>query len=191
MSKVGSFGAGPVLLAAAFTLASPAARAEDIALDTIDVASPSPIAAAPAGGAGAGGAFPVGVLPVVTTTFSPVTVVTQGEIARQQPRTLGDALFDRPGLSATTYAPGGASRPIIRGLDTGRVRIQENGIGVQDVSDLGEDHAVPINPLVANRIEVIRGPASLRYGSQAIGGVVSVEDNRIPTLPRRTDSPGG
>ncbi len=184
MGKVGSFGAGPVLLAAAVTLAGPAARAEDIALDTIDVASPSPIAAAPTGGAGsgAGSAFPVGVLPVVTTTFSPVTVVTQGEILRQQPRTLGDALFDRPGLSATTYAPGAASRPIIRGLDTGRVRIQENGIGVQDVSDLGEDHAVPINPLVANRIEVIRGPASLRYGSQAIGGVVSVEDNRIPTF---------
>ncbi|MET7242267.1 TonB-dependent receptor [Methylobacterium sp. EM32] len=184
MGKVGSFGAGPVLLAAAVTLAGPA-RAEEIALDTIDVASPSPIAAAPSGGgAGAGvpGTFPVGVLPVVTTTFSPVTVVTREDIVRQQPRTLGDALFDRPGLSATTYAPGAASRPIIRGLDTSRVRIQENGIGVHDVSDLGEDHAVPINPLIANRIEVIRGPASLRYGSQAIGGVVSAENNRIPTL---------
>ena len=67
----------------------------------------------------------------------------------------------------------GANRPIIRGLDNFRVRIQENGIGVQDVSTIGEDHAVPINPLVNDRIEVIRGPATLRYGSQAIGGVVS------------------
>ncbi|WP_163278966.1 TonB-dependent receptor, partial [Klebsiella aerogenes] len=81
------------------------------------------------------------------------------ELQRAQPTSLGDALFDRPGLSASTFAPGSASRPIIRGLDNSRVRIQENGTGVQDVSDLGEDHAVPINPLVNDRIEVIRGPA--------------------------------
>jgi iron complex outermembrane receptor protein len=119
---------------------------------------------------------------VVTNTFSPVTVVTAEQIARDQPRTLGDALSDRPGISASTYAPGAASRPIIRGLDNNRVRIQENGVGIQDVSELGEDHGVPINPLVANRIEVIRGPASLRFGSQAIGGVVSAENNRVPTF---------
>ncbi|RVU16187.1 TonB-dependent receptor [Methylobacterium oryzihabitans] len=159
----------------------PAVRAEDVRLDEIVVSSPSPIVAAPTGGRAAN-PFPAGVLPVVTNTFSPVTVVTGADIASAQPRTLGDALFDRPGLSATTYAPGAASRPIIRGLDTTRVRIQENGIGSQDVSDLGEDHAVPINPLVNRRIEVIRGPAALRYGSQAIGGVVSAENDRIPTF---------
>ncbi|ACL56186.1 TonB-dependent receptor [Methylobacterium nodulans] len=169
--------AGRARLVALGVLTAGAAQAEDIRLDEITVSSPSPIvgrAAAPAGG----GLGP-GVLPVVTDTFSPVTVIGRSDIVREQPRTLGDALFDRPGLSATTYAPG-ANRPIIRGLDTSRVRIQENGIGVQDVSDLGEDHAVPINPLVSDRIEVIRGPATLRYGSQAIGGVVSAENRRIP-----------
>ncbi len=110
-----------------------------------------------------------------------MTVITRSEIERDQPRTLGDALFDRPGISGTSYAPGAASRPIIRGLDNARVRIQENGIGNGGVSDLGEDHAVPVNPLVADRIEVIRGPATLRYGSGAIGGVVSADDNRVPT----------
>ncbi|WP_163363780.1 TonB-dependent receptor plug domain-containing protein, partial [Enterobacter cloacae] len=74
-------------------------------------------------------------------------VVTSDQIARDQPRTLGDALSDRPGISSSTYAPGAASRPIIRGLDNARVRIQENGIVSGDVSELGEDHAVPINPL--------------------------------------------
>ncbi|MGG3815567.1 TonB-dependent receptor, partial [Methylorubrum rhodesianum] len=126
------------------------------------------------------------VLLVVANTFSPVTVVPQERIARDQPRTLGDALFDRPGISASTYAPGAASRPIIRGLDNARVRIQENGIVNGGVSDLGEDHAVPVNPLNSGRIEVIRGPATLRYGSGAIGGVVSAENNQVPTfIPAR------
>ncbi|MDQ0447410.1 iron complex outermembrane receptor protein [Methylobacterium aerolatum] len=121
-------------------------------------------------------------LAVPTDTFSPVAVVTREQIDRDQPKTLGDALFDRPGISGTTYAPGAASRPVIRGLDNARVRIQENGIANGGVSDLGEDHTVPVNPLVADRIEVIRGPATLRYGSGAIGGVVSTEDNRVPTF---------
>ena len=68
----------------------------------------------------------------------------------------------------------------MRGLDTYRVRIQENGIGASGVSELGEDHAVPLDPLAAERIEVVRGPATLRWGSQAIGGVVNATNNRIP-----------
>ena len=68
----------------------------------------------------------------------------------------------------------------MRGLDTYRVRIQENGIGSSGVSELGEDHAVPLDPLAAERIEVVRGPATLRWGSQAIGGVVNATNNRIP-----------
>ena len=63
-----------------------------------------------------------------------------------------------------------------------RVRIQENGTNVGDVSALGEDHAVPIDPLASQRIEVIRGPATLRYGSEAIGGVVEATNNRIPSF---------
>ncbi|AWN46181.1 TonB-dependent receptor [Methylobacterium terrae] len=172
-----------ILGAASLGLGAPGAGAEEIALDEISVAAASPVAGAGTGGGTSGpGRVPLGVLPVVTDAFSSVTVVPASELIRSQPTSLGDALFDKPGLSASTFAPGSASRPIVRGLDNNRVRIQENGTGVQDVSDLGEDHAVPINPLVNDRIEVIRGPAALRYGSQAVGGVVSAENNRIPTF---------
>lgn len=175
--------AGTILSAPVYAglFATPARAQQAVALDEISVTSPSPIQA---GQPTVGNAAPlqIGILPVATNTFSPVTVVTQDQIARDQPRTLGDALFDRPGISSTTYAPGAASRPIIRGLDNARVRIQENGIVNGGVSDLGEDHAVPVNPLVSDRIEVIRGPATLRYGSGAIGGVVSADNNRVPTF---------
>ncbi|MER2251642.1 TonB-dependent receptor [Methylorubrum podarium] len=165
-------------------LAATPLQAEEVALDEISVTSDR--SARRTGEGAAAGPAPdpagrLGVLPVVTDRISTVTVVSGADLARSQPTSLGEALFDRPGLSATTYAPGSASRPIIRGLDNHRVRILENGTGVQDMSDLGEDHAVPINPLINDRIEVIRGPAGLRYGSQAVGGVVSVENNRIPT----------
>ncbi|WP_244500768.1 TonB-dependent receptor plug domain-containing protein, partial [Methyloceanibacter marginalis] len=71
-------------------------------------------------------------------------------------------------------------------LDSYRIRIQENGIGTHDVSAISEDHAIPIDPSDADKIEVVRGPSTLRYGSQAIGGVVSVENQRVPTyLPER------
>lgn len=180
--------AGAVLSAAPGTV--PALRAQEATtLEEISVTSVSPIQGRPAAPSPAPAtlsARAAEVLPVVTNTFSPVTVVPQERIARDQPRTLGDALFDRPGISASTYAPGAASRPIIRGLDNARVRIQENGIVNGGVSDLGEDHAVPVNPLNASRIEVIRGPATLRYGSGAIGGVVSTENNQVPTfIPAR------
>ncbi|MEZ0252490.1 MAG: Plug domain-containing protein, partial [Methylobacteriaceae bacterium] len=160
--------AGAVLTGVPGTVLS--ARAQEAAtLEEISVTSVSPIQGRPAAPAAPSPVVPFAraaeVLPVVTNTFSPVTVVPQERIARDQPRTLGDALFDRPGISASTYAPGAASRPIIRGLDNARVRIQENGIVNGGVSDLGEDHAVPVNPLNASRIEVIRGPATLRYGS--------------------------
>jgi iron complex outermembrane receptor protein len=162
-------------------------RAQGTTLPEIVVTSPSPILSrpdtplpelrpAPDGGVAAG------VLPVVTDTFSPVAVVPGSEIVSQQPVDLGAALFERPGISGSTYAPNAANRPIIRGQENFRVRVQENGINAGDVSALGEDHAVPISPLVQDRIEVIRGPATLRYGSTAIGGVVSAENNRIPTF---------
>ncbi|GMA75095.1 hypothetical protein GCM10025880_15120 [Methylorubrum aminovorans] len=181
--------AGVVLTVAPGTIAAAQAQAT-ATLDEISVTSVSPVQARPAAPVAPAAAAPFAraaeVLPVATSTFSPVTVVPQERIARDQPRTLGDALFDRPGISASTYAPGAASRPIIRGLDNARVRIQENGIVNGGVSDLGEDHAVPVNPLNAGRIEVIRGPATLRYGSGAIGGVVSVENNQVPTfIPAR------
>ena len=152
-------------------------------LPEIVVTSPTPILARPETPQPPGGTVgPVGVLPVVDSAFAPVTILTASDIEREPRRSLGDLLFTRPGSSASTYAPGIASRPIVRGLDNFRVRVQENGIGVQDVSELGEDHAVPVDPLVADQVEVIRGPATLRYGSTAIGGVVSATNNRIPSF---------
>src|SRR4051812_26486533 len=119
--------------------------------------------AAPAGPA-------AGTLPVVTDQFATVTVVPNEEIRRNGSSTLGDLLFNKPGITGSGFAPGASSRPIIRGLDVNRVGIVENGIGGGGASDLGEDHFVPIDPLSTNQIEVIRGPATLRYGSQSIGG---------------------
>ncbi|HEX2839861.1 TonB-dependent receptor [Hyphomicrobium sp.] len=113
--------------------------------------------------------------------FVPVTVATEREISATNGQTITDTLDTKPGIVGTNFAPG-ANRPIIRGLDSYRVRTQENGIGTHDVAAISEDHAIPVDPNAADRIEVVRGPATLRYGSQAIGGVVSVENERIPTF---------
>ncbi|WP_395337426.1 TonB-dependent receptor [Novosphingobium sp. BL-8H] len=116
------------------------------------------------------------------------TPAIAAKVGRQQVLLAGgasiaDALKDVPGISATGFAAG-ASRPIIRGMDATRVRILEDGISSADVSDIGPDHGVPIDPLAARDIEVVRGAGTLRYGSQAIGGVVNVLNNRVPmTLP--------
>lgn len=133
---------------------------------------------------------PPGTLLISDDAFVPVTVVTDRQILATPGANIADALAQRPGVSASTFAPG-ASRPIIRGLDTYRVRTQENGIGTHDVAALSEDHATPIDPYAADHVEVIRGPATLRYGSQAIGGVVSVENERIPTFIPRGGFSGG
>jgi iron complex outermembrane recepter protein len=129
-----------------------------------------------------------GTLPIVTDQFATVTVVPNEEIRRNVARggTLGDLLFDKPGITGSSFAPGASSRPIIRGLDVNRVGIMENGVGGGGASDLGEDHFVPIDPLSINQVEVVRGPATLRWGSQSIGGVVSATNNRIPeAIPAR------
>ncbi len=121
-----------------------------------------------------------GVLPVVTDQFATVTVIPNEELRRSGSATLGDLLFAKPGITGSSFAPGASSRPIIRGLDVNRVGIVENGTGGGGASDLGEDHFVPIDPFAANQVEVVRGPAALRYGSTSIGGVVSATNNRIP-----------
>src|SRR3954452_21247069 len=145
-----------------------------------------PPQAQPASVAAAASAPQQGVLPIVTDQFATVTVVTNEELRRQGGAQLGDVLFSKPGITGSSFAPGAASRPVVRGLDNNRVRIQENGLGASGVSELGEDHGVPIDPLAADQVEVIRGPATLRYGSQAIGGVVNATNNRIPeSMPPR------
>jgi iron complex outermembrane receptor protein len=109
--------------------------------------------------------------------------VDSDQIARAGGASIADALRDMPGVSATGFAAG-ASRPIIRGMDSNRVRLLEDGTSSSDVSDIGPDHGIPIDPLSARSIEVVRGAATLRYGSQAIGGVVNTINNRVPmTLP--------
>jgi iron complex outermembrane recepter protein len=131
-----------------------------------------------------------GVLPIVTDQFATVTVVPNEEIRRTGTAQLGDLLFSKPGITGSTFAPGAASRPIIRGLDVNRVGIFENGVNANGASDLGEDHFVPVDPIAANQVEVIRGPAALRYGSTSIGGVVSATNNRIPdALPTCVAAP--
>ena len=93
---------------------------------------------------------------------------------------IGDLLTKIPGVSATSFAPG-SSRPVLRGQQGERVRVLIDGVGTSDVSNTSVDHATTIDPITVERIEVLRGPAVLLYGSQAIGGAVNVIDKRIPT----------
>ena len=101
------------------------------------------------------------------------------DILRNGGSNLADSLVNVPGISGSGFATG-ASRPIIRGMDANRVRILEDGTSSSDASDIGPDHGVPVGPMSARSIEVVRGAATLRYGSQAIGGVVNVINNRVP-----------
>ena len=107
-------------------------------------------------------------------------VVDEQTLATAPAASLGDMLSGRPGIRSTDFAPG-ASRPVIRGLSGPRVQVLTNGIGLIDASSVSPDHAVATDPAEANRIEIIRGPAMLVYGGSAIGGVVNVLDDRIPT----------
>lgn len=111
--------------------------------------------------------------------YQPVTVVRDDEIARQLQPTIGETLNEEPGVSSTYFGPG-ASRPIIRGLGADRIRILSEGLGTSDASNISPDHAVTIDPASAQQIEIVRGPATLLYGSNAVGGVVNVIDERIP-----------
>lgn len=106
------------------------------------------------------------------------TVLDQGDIVARLSGGLGDTLQGLPGISSTAFGPG-ASRPIIRGLGAERVQVLTNGIGVIDASAASPDHAVTGDPLGAERIEILRGPATLAYGGGAAGGVVNVIDGLI------------
>jgi iron complex outermembrane recepter protein len=107
------------------------------------------------------------------------SVLTGEALIRDVRPTIGDSLTHLPGVSATSFGPN-ASRPILRGFQGERVRVLKDGIGSVDVSNTSVDHPVVVNPLTAERIEVLRGPSALLYGSAAIGGVVNVLDSRIP-----------
>lgn len=111
-----------------------------------------------------------------------VTVLTEDELELQLEPTLGETLNREPGVSSTYFGPG-ASRPVIRGLGEDRIRVLQNGVNTIDVSNVSPDHAVTTEPLTIKTIDVVRGPATLLYGPNTVGGVVNVIDNRIATEP--------
>lgn len=109
----------------------------------------------------------------------PTTLLSGDELLRKVGSSIGETLANELGVSTTYFGPV-AGRPVIRGQSGPRVSVLEGGVSALDVSDLSPDHAVSVEPLFAERIEVIRGPATLLYGSSAAGGVVNVVDSRIP-----------
>lgn len=118
----------------------------------------------------------------------PATVLSGEDLRRRRAASIGDTLSREVGVHSSMFGPA-AGRPIIRGLDGARIRVQENGIGTLDLSTISPDHAVSGESLTAERIEILRGPATLLYGSGAIGGLVNVVTPRIPQ--RRADGFSG
>jgi len=115
-------------------------------------------------------------------TALPITIITGDELRRQAASTIGETLSNRAGIANSTYGPS-VGRPVIRGQQGPRAIPLQNNILSADVSSLSPDHAVTVEALLADSIEVLRGPATLLYGGGAIGGVVNVIDNRIPRTP--------
>ena len=131
---------------------------------------------------------PIEVIDIVATPIhmsvmesaAPVSVLAGEALRRQQASTLGDSLEKLPGVQSNFHG-NVASTPIIRGLSGPRVMIAQNGLDASDVSRVGPDHSVASEASTAQQIEVLRGPATLFYGSGAAGGVINVVDGRVPT----------
>jgi iron complex outermembrane recepter protein len=119
-------------------------------------------------------------------TALPVTVLSGEELRRMASTTIGDTLSGSPGLANASFGPG-VGRPVIRGQQGARVMVLQNSTPSADASGLSADHAVSVEPLLAEGIEILRGPSTLLYGGGAIGGVINVLDNRIPdSVPQQT-----
>jgi iron complex outermembrane recepter protein len=112
-------------------------------------------------------------------SYQPTTVLAGQELDKQIEMSIGNTLENEPGVAARSFGPAPA-RPVIRGLDGDRVLILQDGQRVGDLSSQSGDHGVPINPAAAQRIEVVRGPATLLYGANAIGGLVNIITDEIP-----------
>ena len=112
--------------------------------------------------------------------ITPVTSLGGSELVRTRESTLGETLAHQPGITSSHFGAG-ASRPVIRGMDGPRVKILSDGAEIQDASTISPDHAVAFEPVLAERIEVLRGPSALAYGGGAVGGVVNILDRKIPT----------
>ena len=119
----------------------------------------------------------------------PAQQLSGAALTQRQGSTLGETLDNLPGIANSSFGPN-VGRPVIRGMDGDRIRILQNSGANMDVSGLSNDHAVPIDPLTTERIEVLRCPATLLYGGSAIGGVVNVIDNRV-ARERTFDAKGG
>ena len=109
----------------------------------------------------------------------PISILQGDDLRSKREVSLGDTLSKELGVTSSSFGPA-AGRPIIRGLDGPRIRVLEGGVGTLDISSLSPDHMVTVESLNAQQIEILRGPASLLYGSGASGGVVNVVTGRIP-----------
>src|SRR5262245_4937544 len=110
----------------------------------------------------------------------PTTVVAGDELHGQVAASVGESLAGQLGVSSTYFGPS-ASQPVIRGLGGYRVQVLQDGAAALDVSSLSQDHAVSVESVVSQQVEIIKGPAALLYGSGASGGLVNVVTTRIPT----------
>ena len=115
-------------------------------------------------------------------SYQPTSVLSGQDLAIQLEATLSATLKNLPGLAERSFGPA-PGRPVIRGLEGVRVLILEDGQRMGDLSSQAGDHAVAVNPAAASRIEVVRGPATLLYGANAIGGLINVISDMIPTRP--------
>lgn len=120
--------------------------------------------------------------PQASDMATATSIVTSNQLNTQVHTTLGDALANELGVSTDTFGQG-ASRPIIRGQTAPRVQVMQNGLSVQDASQISPDHQVSVPVMGAKQIEVIKGTSALMYGGGAIGGVVNIVDDTIPTKP--------
>ncbi len=113
------------------------------------------------------------------STFIPsASVMKEKTLLKRRESSLGDTLKNEVGIQTTSFGPS-SGRPIIRGLDGNRIRILQNGLGTLDASSQSLDHAIPIDTLTIDKVEIVRGPMALLYGSSAVGGVVNIVNNRI------------
>jgi iron complex outermembrane receptor protein len=151
-----------------------------LALPALAQTRPAPASSVPAAAAAATATVVSTGNPLGSAALAqPSTVLSGDALSLRRAGTLGETLSGQAGVSATDFGPQ-ASRPVIRGLDGDRIRLLDNGGASADASNLSFDHAVAVDPLVVERIEVLRGPAALLYGGNATGGVVNTLDNRIP-----------
>lgn len=120
--------------------------------------------------------------PLVQTAvdYAAADNIIQNQQLVQGGATIGEALSDQVGVYSNQFGPG-ASRPVIRGQDSARVKVLQNASETIDVSTLSPDHAVMVNPILAKQVEIVRGPSTLLYGAGTVGGLVNVTDNKIPT----------